>query len=323
MKKQGIVSFKELEVQFEGNKFLQVLDVAYLRYKIAIRNFSSDASPLPTDLRIFPELLTQNSIQINEYYLKFFKEVKGEAIFLPDRKLNLNQLLIALSDLRLKCINVSKNDGLFSWEENAIVYYNFERLGNAIDGFKIRCSFKIGGRNERIKDRLHSMFIALLNQLFGPFLEDDSGDNKKKVNNKRTIIYDVAISYASEQRDYASALAEILRAKGISVFFDLFFEGKMWGKDLSEYLMDVYYKQSGFCIMLISKDYASKAWPTHERRSAVARNIKELGEYILPIRFDESEIPGLLPTIKYFNANKKSPKDIADFFIQKMDEQGC
>ena len=141
---------------------------------------------------------------------------------------------------------------------------------------------------------------------------------KKKVDSVRKIIYDACISYAGEQSDYAQRIFDNLRSKGITVFFDKFYEGKLWGRDLSEYFMNVYYKQSKYCIMLISKEYVSKAWPTHERRSAIARNIEEMGEYILPVRFDKSEVPGLPPTIKYLDATKKGPEEIAALFIGKL-----
>ncbi len=133
-------------------------------------------------------------------------------------------------------------------------------------------------------------------------------------------VYDVAISYASEQREYAQQVADILRAKGIRVFFDLFFETKMWGKDLPSYLMNVYYKDSRYCMIFASKDYVSKAWPTYELRCAIARSIESMGEYILPIRFDDSEVPGLSTTISYVNGNERTPGQIADMFIEKLQD---
>jgi len=128
----------------------------------------------------------------------------------------------------------------------------------------------------------------------------------------------VAISYASEQIEYARRVADILKAKGVKVFFDKFFETKMWGKDLAEYLKTVYYKESRYCMIFISKDYVSKAWPTFELKCAIAKSIESMGEYILPIRFDDSEVPGLVPTMKYLSAIEKTPEQIADMFMEKL-----
>ena len=57
---------------------------------------------------------------------------------------------------------------------------------------------------------------------------------------------------------------------------------------------DVYREKARYCLMLVSAAYAAKVWTTHERKSAQARAFSQSAEYILPVRFDETEIPGLL-----------------------------
>jgi hypothetical protein len=55
-----------------------------------------------------------------------------------------------------------------------------------------------------------------------------------------------------------------------------------------------------YCVMFISKEYQARKWTVHEARSAQARAFEEKGaEYILPIRVDDTELEGLLPTIGY------------------------
>jgi hypothetical protein len=73
--------------------------------------------------------------------------------------------------------------------------------------------------------------------------------------------------------------------------------------------------------MFISKDYVSKAWPTHERRSAIAKQIEQANvrEYILPVVFDDSEVPGLqLSNIGYLDARKDAPEKVASLFLEKL-----
>lgn len=108
--------------------------------------------------------------------------------------------------------------------------------------------------------------------------------------------YDVAISFAGEQRQEARQIALILQNTEVKVFFDEFKQADLWGKDLAEYFSEIYYKKARFCVMFISRAYATKMWPTLERRHAVARAIMGKGEYILPVKFDETELPGLAPT---------------------------
>jgi hypothetical protein len=60
--------------------------------------------------------------------------------------------------------------------------------------------------------------------------------------------YDVAISFAGEQRTEAEAIADCLRKNGIKVFYDRYEQADLWGKDLYEHLSDVYQKKARFCL---------------------------------------------------------------------------
>ncbi len=74
--------------------------------------------------------------------------------------------------------------------------------------------------------------------------------------------------------------------------------------------------------MFVSKEYASKVWTTAERRSALARALEEKKEYILPARFDNTEIPGLRPTIGYIDLREKSPEQLVQLILQKLGRIG-
>jgi len=70
--------------------------------------------------------------------------------------------------------------------------------------------------------------------------------------------------------------------------------------------------------MFISKHYANKIWTSHERRSALAKAIEEKEEYILPARFDDTEIPGIRQTIGYVDLSKKTPEQLGKMILQKL-----
>jgi hypothetical protein len=97
-----------------------------------------------------------------------------------------------------------------------------------------------------------------------------------------TAVYDVALSFAGEDRQWAEAIATLLKERDVSVFYDRHEESSLWGKDLYEFLADVYANKARFCIILISKTYAQKRWTTHERRNAQSRAFRENREYIPP-----------------------------------------
>lgn len=130
--------------------------------------------------------------------------------------------------------------------------------------------------------------------------------------------FDVAITFAGEDRQIALQLFELLRARGVSVFYDSNEQANLWGKDLYEYLTDVYSKKAQFCLMLISKYYPVKSWTQVERRSAFARAFRQPDEYILPVRLDDTEVPGIPPTIGYLDLRRLSAESIADQVVIKL-----
>jgi len=134
--------------------------------------------------------------------------------------------------------------------------------------------------------------------------------------------YDVAISFAGEQRPEAEAIAACLEKNNVKFFYDRYEQANLWGKDLYEHLSNVYYKKARYCLMLVSGTYAEKVWPTLERKNAQARALLEKGEYILPVRFDDTEIPGLLPTVGYVHYQDYGAQGICSLLLEKLGLSG-
>jgi hypothetical protein len=132
----------------------------------------------------------------------------------------------------------------------------------------------------------------------------------------------VALSFAGEDRQYVEQVAADLKTRGIRVFYDRFEEANLWGKNLYTHLHDVYRSKAHFTVVFVSKNYATKPWTNHERESAQARAFTEHGEYILPARFDDTEIPGVAPTVGYVNLASRSPHELADLICEKLAHAG-
>lgn len=130
--------------------------------------------------------------------------------------------------------------------------------------------------------------------------------------------YDVGLSFAGEQRSYVDQVAKELVSRGVRVFFDDYEQGVLWGKDLYAYLSDVYQHRCRFCVIFVSKEYSAKVWPNRERQSAQARAIEEKQEYILPARFDDTPIPGLLDTVGYIDLTQTTPLQLAGMLVEKL-----
>jgi hypothetical protein len=131
--------------------------------------------------------------------------------------------------------------------------------------------------------------------------------------------YDIALSFAGEQRKQVEEIAQCLEAAGVAVFYDNFSKAQLWGKDLYQHLSAVYQKKARFCIIFISKDYAEKAWTNHELKAAQARAFMEKGaEYILPVRFDNTEVAGILPTTGFLDFRTEGAAGICAAALEKL-----
>ena len=62
-----------------------------------------------------------------------------------------------------------------------------------------------------------------------------------------------------------------------------------------------------------------KLWTRHELKAAQARAFADAAEYILPARFDDTEIPGLLGTVAYVDLRSKTPETLATLVKSKVD----
>jgi|GEM_PF-1307332 len=133
--------------------------------------------------------------------------------------------------------------------------------------------------------------------------------------------YDVTLSFAGEDREYVEKFAKILEQNNVKVFYDKFEEVDLWGKDLGIHFDTIYRKSAKYCIPFISKFYKDKIWTNYELRNSIARAIENNSEYILPVRFDDTEIEGLRPTIKFINLKGKIPEDLAQLFLVKLGKE--
>ena len=140
----------------------------------------------------------------------------------------------------------------------------------------------------------------------------------RNYNTLMTHDFDVALSFADEDREFVASVAEILNSNKLRVFYDRNEEVYLWGKDLIETLDDVYQNRARFVVMFISRHYSEKMWTRHERRSAFARALREKHEYILPARFDNTPLAGLPPTLSYLDLTRETPVSFARKLLAKV-----
>jgi tetratricopeptide (TPR) repeat protein len=117
--------------------------------------------------------------------------------------------------------------------------------------------------------------------------------------------FDVALSFAGEDREVARLIASGLKDLGVKAFYDDDEQADLLGENLYEYLADLYSNRASYCIVIVSKDYVKKRWTRHEWRASQERALASIDEaYILPLRLDDAELPGLLSTVGFLDLRK-------------------
>lgn len=130
--------------------------------------------------------------------------------------------------------------------------------------------------------------------------------------------YDLAISFAGEQREIARGLAERLDAAGYSIFFDEFHQAELWGSDLTTALGSVYANDARWCLVLVSEDYIRKPWTNLERQNALFRFMQQRTGYLLCLSIDGSKLPGLPAVVGYLDIHGHNEEHIYSLLLQKL-----
>ena len=132
--------------------------------------------------------------------------------------------------------------------------------------------------------------------------------------------WDVALSFAGAQRDYVRQVAAALKARGVRCFYDADKQIELWGTHLAEELPRIYAQESAAVVVFFSADYAGADWTRLERRAAFSRAVAEAGVYVLPARFDDSDLPGLLPDVVTVDLRRYTPEQFAGLVADKVAE---
>lgn len=131
--------------------------------------------------------------------------------------------------------------------------------------------------------------------------------------------YDFVLSFAGEDRNSGpEELKKLLEKEHVNVFYDKDNDAELWGQDLYQKFAKIYGEKSLFFIPFISKNYIEKVWCKHELSQAQARAFKSTTEYILPLRLDDTEVPGINKTTGYIDLRILSIAQVAQLCLQKL-----
>ncbi|MGW6448619.1 toll/interleukin-1 receptor domain-containing protein [Lentzea sp. NPDC055074] len=129
--------------------------------------------------------------------------------------------------------------------------------------------------------------------------------------------FDVALSYAGEDQDLVLPVVALLKEQKVKLFHSEEREAEMWGLDLVEYFSEAFSKRARYVLLFSSRHYVGK-WARLQHRTALGRALEQHSEYVLPIRIDDTEVPGLSPHVGYLDLRVHDASTIADAVVQKL-----
>jgi Subtilase family/TIR domain len=133
----------------------------------------------------------------------------------------------------------------------------------------------------------------------------------------------VAFSFAGEQNDYVERVWKALRLYGRlprrRIFYHKVLEGELSRPNLDVYLQDIYLNQTDLLVVFLSAEYATKEWTGLEWRVVREMIKQKKSSAVMPIRFDETDIPGLFSIDGYVSAAGREPEDVADDILDRLE----
>lgn len=133
-------------------------------------------------------------------------------------------------------------------------------------------------------------------------------------------LYDLAVSFAGEQRDYVRRTVDACKQLGLRVFYDKDKNNDWWGGNFIREQRIVYSSQTHYFVPFISAEYLAKPVPMDEFSAAMMTAVKQGDGYILPVLMDDTEIPPdlLHPHIHYLRATDYTPEALAEELQRKV-----
>jgi len=130
--------------------------------------------------------------------------------------------------------------------------------------------------------------------------------------------YDIALSFAGEDREIVEQIAKKLTENNIQVFYDEFEKTKLWGKRLSTHFQKIYGENTCFVLVFVSKEYSLKDWTNFE--FSIARGEAKIrdAEFILPVRLDNTPLFGLPEDMAYLDLEAEGVDGIVNAVIDKL-----
>lgn len=154
----GLVDWKVVKNRFASSgELLVMLD----------RYYDNNGISIPFgEKRLFPALLADRPLRVPDKISRYVDEGELLESGFSSKETTLYQLLSTLSDLKLDCIDITKNEGLFAWGSRSYLYYLFEHTQSRRTGESIKFSYRVDGQDQRSSKSLERQFHELIESLY-------------------------------------------------------------------------------------------------------------------------------------------------------------
>ena len=131
--------------------------------------------------------------------------------------------------------------------------------------------------------------------------------------------YDVAVSFAEADKAVAEEFVYLLTQRNITSYLDEYTSPDQWG-DIVDHLVNLFARKARYCVLLVSEQYPLNAWTETERTSAREGALRDAEEYILPLRLDNTDVPGMNEVKGYRDVREHSMESIVQWLEKKLRE---
>jgi len=133
----------------------------------------------------------------------------------------------------------------------------------------------------------------------------------------------VALSFSGDRRVFVEQVAHHLAVTlgRDRVLYDGFYEAEFARPNLDTHLQRLYHDDSELNAVFLCAGYETKEWCGLEWRAI--RDLIKLRqtESVMPLRFDETEVPGLFSIDGYVWIGERPPEEIAKVILQRLGSQ--
>lgn len=134
--------------------------------------------------------------------------------------------------------------------------------------------------------------------------------------------FKIGLSFPGSQRSFVKKVADILVEKygRNKIFYDHHFQGKLARRSLDTYLGNIYRNECDLVVAFFSKDYQTQPWCRLEWRYILDILFSaDLDDLLMPLKFEDVEIPGMLGRDSTLDISQMSAADVAQLIIDRLE----